>query len=748
MKNLPLLVLFARAFLGLLTEVLLVSTSPAQPARISSLDLPHVLIVTPAGGKASSSFEVELQGTDLDEPKGLLFSHAGITAVPIREAKPGAVPGKPLQGQAQGLMNCRFKVVVSETVPGGIYDVRLVNRAGASNPRAFVIGDLPEMREQEPNNDVGQAQLLPLNSTVHGTISQPTDVDYYRFTAKKGQRVVCSCLTSSIDSRLSAMMELYSSTGSILAFSRHPTGSDALLDGTLAADGEYFLRVFSSAYQQGGVEHFYRLTVSTAPWIDAVFPSVVEPGKPARLTVYGRNLPGGTLDPPLAAGGSVLEKKTVTVDVPRISPEGHLAFGGHIPPVMAAVDGFEYRIRNAAGMSNPFLLTFAQYPVVVAHGDNDTAGKAQAVPVPCEIAGWIEKKNSRHWYAFQAKKGDIWSLELFGDRMGSPLDLFLLVRGPGGQTLTELDDNPEQVPNQFFFRSLDPPRYRLAVPKDGTYLVRVASHEMEAEGGPRHLYRLRLAPERPDFHLIVMPPSPNAPEVCAVSRGSSQIYTIFVRPTDGFQGEIALSAEGLPAGVVCPPQTMSAGLQEGVLVVSAAANAPLGTAVVRVKGTATIDGKKVVREARPATITWPMPPGQNSPTPSRLDRSLVLGVVESSPFHLNASPTALKATQGDRAKVTLKLVRTASDFRAPVQVRAHGLPPTLLPQPLTIAPNSNQGDVVLNVGTNVAPGVYTFALCGQAEFPAGKSPSGRPRQNVTVVQPTALITLTVVAKKR
>ena len=144
--------------------------------------------------------------------------------------------------------------------------------------------------------------------------------------------------------------------------------------------------------------------------------------------------------------------------------------------------------------------------------------------------------------------------------MGSPLDLFLLVRGPGGQTLTELDDNPEQVPNQFFFRSLDPPRYRLAVPKDGTYLVRVASHEMEAEGGPRHLYRLRLAPERPDFHLIVMPPSPNAPEVCAVSRGSSQIYTIFVRPTDGFQGEIALSAEGLPAGVVCPPQTMSARL--------------------------------------------------------------------------------------------------------------------------------------------------------------------------------------------
>ena len=118
--------------------------------------------------------------------------------------------------------------------------------------------------------------------------------------------------------------------------------------------------------------------------------------------------PGGTLDPPLAAGGSVLEKKTVTVDVPRISPEGHLAFGGHIPPVMAAVDGFEYRIRNAAGMSNPFLLTFAQYPVVVAHGDNDTAGKAQAVPVPAKSPGGSRRRTAATGTPFRPRR------EIFG----------------------------------------------------------------------------------------------------------------------------------------------------------------------------------------------------------------------------------------------------------------------------------------------------------------------------------------------
>ena len=46
-------------------------------------------------------------------------------------------------------------------------------------------------------------------------------------------------------------------------------------------------------YTQGGPDYFYRLSISTAPWIDAVFPPVVEAGKATQVTIYGRNLPGG-----------------------------------------------------------------------------------------------------------------------------------------------------------------------------------------------------------------------------------------------------------------------------------------------------------------------------------------------------------------------------------------------------------------------------------------------------------------------
>ena len=83
-----------------------------------------------------------------------------------------------------------FKITVPADAPLGIIDVRFVGKWGVSNPRAFVVGDLPEVMEKEPNNDVPEAQRVDLNTTINGTMANATDVDYYVFTGKKGQRVL------------------------------------------------------------------------------------------------------------------------------------------------------------------------------------------------------------------------------------------------------------------------------------------------------------------------------------------------------------------------------------------------------------------------------------------------------------------------------------------------------------------------------------------------------------------------------
>ena len=146
-------------------------------------------------------------GTDLEEPETLLFSHPGFKAEPL--GPPAAAPADPKnpprhRNNQPKTSVSKFKVTIAAHVAVGTYDVRFVGKYGVSNPRAFVVGDLAEVQEKEPNDDVPQAQRVELNSTINGVISNPTSMDCSVFKGKRGQRVVLSCLASSIDSRLDA----------------------------------------------------------------------------------------------------------------------------------------------------------------------------------------------------------------------------------------------------------------------------------------------------------------------------------------------------------------------------------------------------------------------------------------------------------------------------------------------------------------------------------------------------------------
>jgi hypothetical protein len=716
----------------------------------------------PPGGKAGTTVEVTFTGQNLEDPERLLFSHPGIKAEPVAPPPPPtADPKKPPMPPAKVAVT-KFKVTISADVPLGNHDVRLVNKYGVSNPRAFVVGDLNEVLEKEPNNDVPQAQRLDLNTTVNGTIANNVDVDYYVFAGKRGQRVILSCLASSIDSRSHPGLDVYDAKGRQLASNRYYHHNDALADVPLPEDGDYYVRLYEFTYTQGNPEYFYRLSVTTAPWIDAVFPPVVEPGKTAQLTVYGRNLPGGKPDPEAVVDGRVLDKLTVSVNVPAVSAgEQRVDYHGHREPHSAPLDGFEYRLKNEAGTSNPIFLPFAKAPVVRDLGDNDTPEKAQDITVPCEIAGRIEKRGDRDWYAFSAKKGDVLHVEAYSDRLDSPTDVYFRLHNPATKQVvfSSPEDNGEILSPKFFSRTEDPPPYRFVVPADGKYQLLVSSRSAESLAGPRHFYRVRLTPERPDFRLIVMAAGSTFPDAPNLVQGSHQFLTVFALREDGFNGPIELTVEGLPKGVICPPQTLGPGMRHVLLGLHAAADAPAWTGPIRVKGTATIQGTRVTHEARPGSITWPLQqPQPNIPAISRMDHELVLAVRDAKPpFTLTATLDKPGYVQGEKATVKLKLARLWPDFKG--QLTVVNLPnPQLLPQqPPYLPPGLNvpavnvpagkdEATLTLNVGTNVPPGTYNLVLLGQAPIPYNKDPMAKQKPNVNFVEPSNPLILVVVPR--
>ena len=175
----------------------------------SGLPAPRLIRSSPAGAKAGTTVEVIVAGrrprrareARLQPPR-----HQGARS--SRRPSPRSTP-RTKQAQAGHRPPCPPTCSSSRspsppTPPIGQPRRAASSTSGASaTPRAFVVGDLTEVAEKEPNNDVEQAQKVELEHHRQRHHRRPTDVDYYVFAGKKGQRVVVSCRRRRIDSRLS-----------------------------------------------------------------------------------------------------------------------------------------------------------------------------------------------------------------------------------------------------------------------------------------------------------------------------------------------------------------------------------------------------------------------------------------------------------------------------------------------------------------------------------------------------------------
>lgn len=751
----------------LCAALVVIAAAPAlaqQPQP--GLPQPRLDTISPMGARAGTTVaEFTLAGADLDPVDRLLFSHPGIKAEvvpPPPEPKPDPKKKNPPPPKKGAPAPTKFKVTVAPDVPPGNYDVRAINKDGASAPRTFVVGDLPEAAEKEPNNDAPEAMKVELNSTVNGSIANPTDVDLFVVAAKKGQRVLAVCRAEAIDSRAQPLVEIYDANGRRLAGS---SGADPVTDFIAPADGDYFVRVVQFTYTAGGPQYFYRLTVTTNPWIDAVFPPVVEPGKPAQITLYGRNLPGSAPEPGAFADGRPLEKLVVTVTAPADATR--LAFRDRLEPRSGGADGFEYRLKGPGGVSNPVLIGFAQDKVIAEKEPNDKAEQPMDLPVPCEVAGRIDRRGDQDWYAFSAQKGESVAIDLWADRLGTPTDFVFTVRAAAATTdMMEKDDDPEVLSNtQFFARTTDPDPYVFTAPADGKYLVRVASREANFQYGPKTVYRLRVGPPRPDFRVVAMAASNNEPKTTVLRADGNDYLEVFAFRHDGFTGNITLTAEGLPPGVTAPPMVINPGQRAGPLVLSVAPNAAAFDGPITVKATATVAGKPVVREARAASIIWGNQPGQNTPTISRLSEGLFLSVRPSAYFKVSTQPdkafitkageklpTPLTLKQGQKLTVPFAVARLRPEAKVPITLRQVATTQNPQQMPLTVnngqplpavAPDKGDGTFVIDVKPNAPPGTYSIVLSATAPVQVDQ-PSGKGKRPANVEQATTPVTVQVV----
>ncbi len=715
----------------------------ASPRTMAQLPTARLMAVFPPGGQQGTSVDLNItSSTDLDGANRLWFDHPGIQATQKTQMVEG-------QEQPQPVANA-FTVSIAENVPPGSYEMRVEGTYGVSNPRLFVVGDRPESIEAEPNNTQTEAGAAEVGTVVNGRIGAANDIDCFRFKAVAGQRIIIAAWAERIDSRLDATLELYDPTGSLIQMNRNWDGRDALLDFTAAADGEYVVRIFDFQYA-GGNEHFYRLWITDGPYIDSIFPPVAEPGTSQPFTLFGRNLPGGVATEWSTPGGP-LEALNVTIELPQRSDDPELTWSTPTRPAEMRLDGMTYWFRSDKGTANPVQITWAQAPVILEQEPNSSGDAPQKIEVPCEIAGQFQQPGDVDYYSFNAAKGTAYWFDLASQRLGLPTDPVLLIERvvvdkEGKKSYVEPqeldDDNGNIGVNHFKTSSQDPASLQFTAKEDGEYRLTVRDLYGTSQGSPRLNYRLSIHVQQPDFRLVVLPEYPldgrNAPNTWTpfMRRGGTIRLDCMIYRCDGFTGEVALSAEGLPEGVTCAGSVIGPGQSSTRLILVAAEDAAVWSGNIKIVGTAKIGDADVIREARSATIVW-----GGVPAVTRAARQIHLSVGEIAPLGMTASLDRVELVQGSQLHVPIQVARREG-FAAKFTITGDQLPAKVANESVEVPENGTETTLHLFVPNDAPTGTFTLFAQGTAQVPSPrKDKDGKPVM-VNVVEASTPVTVTI-----
>jgi hypothetical protein len=310
----------------------------------------------------------------------------------------------------------------------------------------------------------------------------------------------------------------------------------------------------------------------------------------------------------------------------------------------------------------------------------------------------MAKPRDLDYFRFRGEKGKAIRFEVMARRFGGPLqsqlDSVLEVLSLKGQMLAANDDDPTTGKDSALTFSPS---------ADADYFLRI--RDLNSKGGPGYVYYLEADHARPDFTLRC------DPDKAMLGPGGRTAWYVHVNRINGFGGAVAVEVHGLPPGVTASPLTIPPSMTQGLIVVSAAKDAPVGAATnVRVVGTAPT--VSLTRTANANEEIY-LPGGGRG----RFDVSLQSVAVTEPGDILNVAvtPSVLRLKPGDEVKLEVTVERRKDfdkDVTLDVSMRHLGtvygnpLPPgvTMLDDKskTRLRPGETKGHIVLKAAANAA----------------------------------------------
>ncbi|HMO14772.1 MAG TPA: PPC domain-containing protein, partial [Pirellulaceae bacterium] len=332
---------------------------------------------------------------------------------------------------------------------------------------------------------------------------------------------------------------------------------------------------------------------------------------------------------------------------------------------------------------------------------NDNFEQATAALLPIALNGVIDSPNQQDWYKFAAVKDAVYDIECFARRLGSNLDAVINLFDSEQKHLVGNDDG----------RGLDA-YLRWTCPADGEYYLRVRDHLNR--GGEDFVYRIEIAPPQPQLSVGI-------PRVARYSQYRQSIFvpqggrfgTPFNVLRTNFAGAVKIEASQLPPGVQMVGGQTVGNLGNMPVVFEAAADAPIGGALVDILASH-VDNPEI-RGGYANAADFVLGPPNNNLYVSGIVDKLPIVVVERLPFSLEiVQPKAPLAREG---QMKLKIIAHRDEgFDKPIQLHFPFLPPGVgVSGVVNLAEGQSEAEFPLNANAQAQLGEWPVYVIGSAD---------------------------------
>ena len=389
------------------TAVVLLAMLPAAVRA----DAPVASFIFPAGGQQGKKVAVSVGALNLNKTCSWELLGPGVQASKMLQAMKtiwfeGPVIPLPDSQQAEDYpKDFAGQITIAAVAPQGGRAWRLWNAQGATPAMKFMVGDLPEVVEQEIDGAAVPVDVkLPV--TINGRIFPREDVDLWAFEAKSGQTICCEVHAARLGSPLDARLEILDPAGNRVAENDDYFGADSFVRFTAKTTGKYQVKIHDVSYR-GGPAYVYRLTVTADVYVDRIYPLGGRRGSKTAFALSGQALPAAAVE----------------IALPKLSESTYFA-----------------RVTNHGKQSNPFAIDLDDLPEYLEKADKNDPQNHQPRVVPAVCNGRIATPGAVDRWSFAVKKGEALAIELRAGRLGSPLDGVLTVLDATGKELARADN--------------------------------------------------------------------------------------------------------------------------------------------------------------------------------------------------------------------------------------------------------------------------------------------------------------------